>query len=264
MRNMPKYLFSVASKVLLIAVAFSVVCLPLRAETSFSKLKEKAERFYAYQEWDSALAMYELMLMQQPSDLPTLSLAIALYGLKGEEEKQLQLVELSQQKGIALNDLFSTVKKEAFRLGKPEIYENLLLKIKEKQPWLKRSINLQLIKYYDSRNNAPKMISISDSLLAVNPDDVYTLSIKARGHILLSEIEPGVAAYRKILELDKDNMEALLNIGIVSYNEVKQKRLPLDSPTAVEARSCLQRAYSLKPTQFLKHIIGELTPQPAE
>lgn len=156
------------------------------------------------------------------------------------------------------------MKTEAFRLGKPDIYENLLLKIKEKQPWLKRSINLQLIKYYDSRNNAPKMISISDSLLTVNPDDIYTLSIKARGHILLSEIEPGVSAYRQILELDKDNMEALLNIGIVRYNEVKQKQLPLDSPTAAEARSCLQQAYSQKPTQFLKRIIGELTPQPAE
>ena len=108
------------------------------------------------------------------------------------------------------------------------------------------------------------MISISDSLLTVNPDDIYTLSIKARGHILLSEIEPGVSAYRQILELDKDNMEALLNIGIVRYNEVKQKQLPLDSPTAAEARSCLQQAYSQKPTQFLKRIIGELTPQPAE
>lgn len=59
-------------------------------------------------------------------------------------------------------------------------------------------------------------------------------------------------------------MEALLNIGIVRYNEVKQKQLPLDSPTAAEARSCLQQAYSQKPTQFLKRIIGELTPQPAE
>lgn len=196
--------------------------------------------------------------------MPTISLALALYGLKGDEEKQIQLVELSQQKGIALNNLFENVKTEAFRLGKPDIYENLLLKIKEKQPWLKRSINLQLIKYYDSRNNAPKMISISDSLLTVNPDDIYTLSIKARGHILLSEIEPGVSAYRQILELDKDNMEALLNIGIVRYNEVKQKQLPLDSPTAAEARSCLQQAYSQKPTQFLKRIIGELTPQPVE
>lgn len=262
MRNMQKYLFSVLGKFFLIAAVFSVTCQPLQAETSFSKLKEKAERFYAYQEWDSALAMYELML--QPTDLPTISLALALYGLKGDEEKQIQLVELSQQKGIALNDLFENVKTEAFRLGKPDIYENLLLKIKEKQPWLKRSINLQLIKYYDSRNNAPKMISISDSLLTVNPDDIYTLSIKARGHILLSEIEPGVSAYRQILELDKDNMEALLNIGIVRYNEVKQKQLPLDSPTAAEARSCLQQAYSQKPTQFLKRIIGELTPQPAE
>lgn len=237
-----------------VAVVF-VSLFPLCAETEFSVLEEKAGRFYAYREWASALAMYELMLMQQPADTCTYGRAITVQGVLDDAQGQLRMVEQTQGNGIPLDSVFATVRKEAFALGKPKIYERLLLLVRDAQPWLKRSIDIRLINYYDSRNNAPRMVELGDSLLAVNGGDVPVLHIKARGLMLQGRHEAAMETYRQVLAIDGNDVDALLNIGVYYCMQVESGQVPLASPEADEARRCLSKAYAMKPAPYLARLL---------
>ena len=227
-------------------------------EIDFDALKGKAERFYRHQEWASALAMYELMLMRKPADVPTYSHAITVNGVLDKPDSQLRLIEQTQQNGIALDTLFGLVKKEAFALGEPAVYERMLTMVKTHQPWLKRGIDLKLLQYYDSRNNAPLMVSLADTLLMASPSDVGILQVKARGYMLQNDFARATLVYDKILEIEPDNLDVNINQGVYCYAEVERRRLTRNSPEAVKALKCLEKAYSIKATPYLKELIGKL------
>ena len=226
----------------------------------FDRLDDKARRFYAHEEWESALAMYELMLMERPADCPTYSHAITVNGVLRRPDRQMKLVEQTEHNGISLDSLFSRVRTEAYALGKPAVYEELLVLIKKNQPWLRRSVDLRLIHYYDSRNDVPNMLALGDSLLSVNPDDVYSLGVKARAHLLSGDLEGCVATNKRLLRVDSLNFKALLDVGMIRFRQFDRERLSLDSPEAAEAREYLQRAFAVQPTPYVKELLARLKP----
>ena len=138
-----------------VVLTFFGAAIGLMSATPYATLATRAERFYTFGEWESAAAMYELMLAERSDDVRVYARSIVVSGMLGRSDEQIAVVEQSQSAGIALVDIFALVKKDAYSLCHPEIYERLLLTIKECQPWLRRSINVRLSEYYDSRNNAP-------------------------------------------------------------------------------------------------------------
>lgn len=133
-----------------------------------------------------------------------------------------------------------------------------MILVKEKQPWLKRNINIRLARLYDSRNNAEKMIEMSDTLLAVNPDDPSMLRIKARGYMLLDRYDEAVAVYKRIIGLNPKDVDAMLNIGVYYFSEFDTRKPAHSSPEADEARKYLGMAYRLNPTEHLRSMLDRL------
>lgn len=134
------------------------------------------------------------------------------------------LLEATQRYALPLDSLFDEVRISAFEIGRPAILEDFMILVKEKQPWLKRNINIRLARLYDSRNNAEKMIEMSDTLLAVNPDDPSMLRIKARGYMLLDRYDEAVAVYKRIIGLNPKDVDAMLNIGVYYFSEFDTRK----------------------------------------
>lgn len=245
--NLKKYLAIIA--VLLLATSNAV---------ARESMREKADRYYKYEEWEAAVSAYQKVLADNPTDMRAYGRSTVICGMLGLPDKQVEILERTQSYGLPLIDLFAEVRKSAFEIGKPEILENFMLLVMERQPWLKRNIELRLLQYYDFRNDAPRMIALSDSLLAVNPRDPSTLRVKARGYMLEGNYGIAEKTYLQLLALRPDDFDAILNIGIIYYSEVETRKLPSTSPEAAEARKYLEKAFQMRPTEHLRQLIARL------
>lgn len=230
------------------------------AVMDYVKLSEKAERFVHFQEWNSANAMYMLMLDQRPMESQLYSKAIVTSGLIDDEKLQLDLLERTQKNGIPLDSIFSGVRNFSFEVGESQEYEQFLKLVKDSHSWLSRPINVRLLDYYNFRNDATNMVSIGKELLGATPNDVGYLGVLARGYMLMGDFENAVITYEQILSIDNNNYDALIAMGnyyYVMWKEAEGTRSQMTS-TKVKAQEYLQKAYNLCPTPFVEAKLTEL------
>lgn len=227
----------------------------------YDKLAAKAERFLQFQEWNSAHAMYILMINERQSEPKPYSRAIVMSGLMKDEQSQVNLLENTQKRGIPLDSIFSEVNSFSLEIGESQEYERFLRLVKCKQPWMARHINIRLLKYYDFRNDASNMVAVANELLAVTPNDVNYLLTAARGYLLLGDFDKGELAYRKILTIDSDNYDALLGLGNYYYVlwKTPNGNLSQVNDCKVNAIKYLRKAYDVNPTPFIAQTIKELS-----
>lgn len=241
------------------AILMLAVCsLTAMAEVPLTVIREKADRFYSYQEWANALAMLRAIIERCPDDMQAYGRSVAVNGVINNTEEQIYLLEKTQQNGLSLDRLFQEVQTSAFEIGHPGIVEGFMILVKTRQPWLKRNINLRLAHYYNYRNNAEKMIAMSDSLLSVNPDDASMLRIKARGNMLIDNYPQAIVLYKRVIELSPDDVDAMLHIGVYFYTKFEQEKLSTTSREADEARKYLSMANHLQPTAYLQRMLDRL------
>lgn len=237
-----------------------LACGRVNAVMDYGKLSAKADRFVHFQEWNSANAMYMLMLDQRPMESQLYSKAIVTSGLINDEKLQLDLLERTQKNGIPLDSIFSGVRNFSFEVGESQEYEQFLKLVKVSHSWLSRPINVRLLEFYDFRNDATNMVSVGKELLVATPDDIGYLDVVARGYMLMGDFENGVGAYNKILSIDDENYDALIAMGIYFYVMWKESEGTRSQMTSikVQAQEYLQKAYNLRPTPFVKAKLTEL------
>ncbi len=254
-----KVIFS-KNNVLLVLFLLLLTAFPanLFAETDYNVLKNKAERFFQYEEWHSAIAMYQLMLMQRPAETDIYAKAITVTGILNDKKAQMTLIEKSQQNRVPLHALFPKIQKESFSVSEPQVYENFLLLMRDQQPWLKRGINLQLLKYYSMRNNAPQIIETADLILADIPTDAKVLREKAKGYFVSGDNENACKFYIESLKYDDKNFKANLFVGMHYYQKWQSQGQLLPSAVANTAAQYLNQAYSLKPTPEVRKYLDRL------
>ena len=188
----------------------------------YNAIAIKADRFYGFREWASASAMYELMLSERPDDTQTYARAIVAAGMNpADSVMQSSLIDRAIDNHIPFDSLFSAVEHESFALGKASLYEQFLLLVKDRQPWLARNIDAHLLSYYSFRRNPDKMIEMSQSMLKGLPDSIEFLTLLAQGYMYRGNIDEAIATYHRILTIAPDNYNAILEIGnyyLLRYN----------------------------------------------
>ena len=127
----------------------------------YGSVAVKAQRFFKYGEWPNAAAMYELMLEERPKVCDTYAHAIVTAGMRSMPDYEIALAEKAQANLVPLDSLLQGVRRVSFSLGQTSRYEHFLLLLKERQPWLGRSIDKQLLRYYLFRRNGPGIIRYS-------------------------------------------------------------------------------------------------------
>ncbi len=238
--------------VLLLFVAGAAVAF---AVSPYPQLELKANRFFNQREWAQAAATYDLMLDEKPGIPATYGKAIVAGTMAGDSTAALRLFHASTDNHIPFDSIFSHVRATSFELGRTDLYEHFLLSIKEQYPWMRRTINSYLLRYYAFRRDGANMVAYADIMLQGAPDNIDFMTTKAEGLMLMGDARGAIDIYRSIIGIAPDNYHTLLEIGNW-YAMQAEKSNPVDSADAKEASDYLLRAYGIKPTP---HVAATLT-----
>ncbi len=195
------------------------VALPVFADMPYQTALRKANDHFANEEWQEAIALYDLLLERRPSRVKTYVDAVVSSAMLNDSSLVMQYVIRSEKQGLSLDSLFSGVDVCSRAVGHSAIYEQVLLLVKREQPWFTRVVNNYLLGYYAFRHDAPKMVVIADELLAVMPNHIDYLKVKAEALLLMGAHEKVVEVQQSILQIDSLNFDANLFMG--SYYAVK-------------------------------------------
>lgn len=240
-------------KILLFILAVSALA---ASATDYEALCVKADRFFEQKEWPSAAAMLDLMLDRHPDVASTYGRAIVVAALRGDTVAEMELMNRSIINYVPFDSTFAAVRTVSFSLGKTNLYEDFLLRTKMSEPWLERTVDAYLMRYYTFRRNPAKMVEYSRLMLKGMPDNVDFLSILACGLMLGGNADGAVDTYRRILEIDPGNYDALLEIGNYHYLCWRGNN---DDRTALSmARAALSQAQSIRPTPYVSEELDEI------
>ncbi len=152
---MRKNLFNVENKRIIYVVTvlatlmYSLVSHAAVTSRDYQTVATKAARFFKYKDWSNAAAMYEIMLEDSAKVVDTYSHAIVTAAMRRLPDYEISLLERAQQQLIPVDSIYSGVRRVSFAMGQTSLYENFLMLVMDRQPWLKRSIE----KYYCPLNH---------------------------------------------------------------------------------------------------------------
>lgn len=221
----------------------------IAAVTNYDTLKTRADRFFTNNEWPSAAAYYTYMLEEHPKVADTYGRAIVSYMMTGDTIRPLDLVKKAMSHKVPLDSVLTSVRLYSYAKDSAEFYPRFLLSISRNERWLARPIDAMLMNYYQLRNDGPMIIKYADIMLAGLPNDTHFLLILAHGYMLTGDYVQATETWKKILKVDPDNYNALLQLAAYYAAD---NNMP-------EAIPYYERAFRLRPTPFVASILNKNT-----
>lgn len=240
--------------IILTAVVALTAVLPVGA-TEYNSLAVKAGRFYSYDEWASALAMYRLMLDARPDVADTYCHAIVAASMDSLPDEPTRLLGMALNARVPLDSIYNGVQRLAFEQGDASLYERFLEDVGQRYPWMRRNINARLLEYYTWRRDGHGMVEYALRMLDGMPDNIHFLTALADGYFALGQDREAVDAYNKVVAIAPSNYHALLVLGNYYYNRSRQDRF--DEESRVLARQYLERAQALHPTPHVAALLQD-------
>lgn len=242
---------------LIIFFAAIVILTTTGANSNYETIATRAARFFHYQEWASAGALYSIMLAEHPEVVSTYGHAIVAAGMLADTAKQADLTAFAFESHIPIDSLFSSVEKTSFSIGQTSLYEQYLLYTKSHTPWLTRIVDAKLMRYYSFRRDPKGMIEYSKIILAGNPNSLQFLYSLAQGYLLNNQTEEAIDVYKRILSIDDYSLEALLYLANYNLDLAESDPQALDKAIAYFTKAqkispsphidaSLSRLYALK------------------
>lgn len=239
---------------LFLAVAASVAPWRAAAVSPYGVLQERAERFFSQKEWTQASAVYDLMLDEKPGVAATYGRAIVANGIRGDHKAQVALMQKALDNHVPFDSVFSRVRQSSFELGRTRLYEQFLTQVRNAYPWMKRTIDGYLLRYYAYRKNGEMIDCYSRLMLDGAPGNVEFLTLLGEGCFLQNLPDKAVEAYEAVLAEAPDNYNALVTLG----NWYAQCAAGGDAQAVGLARDYLSRAYALYPTPYVAARLARL------
>ncbi len=202
----------------------------------------RADRYFSQNEWPSASAFYTLLLEQDKECTDIFGKAIVSSLMIPDTAAVLRFTNDAIDRHVPFKSLFGTVKSESFSIGLENAYENYLILVKDNYAWMTRTVDNSLMEYYTFRKDGKNMIKYASIMLEGLPESVNFLLILAQGYLLDGQTDKAVETYRKILDIDATNYDALLYLGNYYWN-INDK---------ATARTYFLKAYEIHPTPFVK------------
>lgn len=240
-----------------VRLIFALVCLSFVFPaakgqlTEYERLENKAERFFSNEEWASANAMYVLMLEQQPKNVTTYSHAVVANIMVGDTLQALDMVTRSMTYEVPLDSLLNDVRSTSFSIGRGDLYERYLLKIKDTYPWFSRVADNYLMQYYAFRQNGPELIKYAATMLEGLPENRNFMRMLAYGLMLTDKMAEAESEWLKIMSIYPNDYDTILDLA--NYYDVTDNR--------DEALKWMRRANALHKTPYVTSRISALDKQ---
>lgn len=213
------------------------------AETGddYKRLSEKAARYFENREWPNAKAMYTLMLDARPRVTGTYAHAIVADYMQADTVAAMGMLASAMDHAVPFDSLLADVQRVSMAAGSGTLYEDMLLRSRQQYPWMARTIDGSLLRYYNFRDNGPMIIRYAKVMLAGMPENTEFETLLARGYMLDGQPDQAAAVWQGLIARDPDNRNAFLNLA--NYFE------SIGRPA--EARPFFERAQQLHPTPYV-------------
>jgi hypothetical protein len=221
---------------------------------AYLALATKAERMFHYREWQSAAALYGMMIERRPHLADSYGHAIVAAGMTGDTLQQISLSRYAFSSHVPFDSLFQAVERVSFSIGQTSLYERYLIIVRSHQPWFARAIDAYLLRYYTFRRDAPGMIAYSLRMLDHVPYNLQFLYSLAQGYLFDGQADRAIETYLKIVSIDPTSTDALLYLANYYYD-----RRGAAPANADKALAYFRQAQSRKPTPYIDSRIAELT-----
>lgn len=184
-----------------------------QADADYRRMATKAARFFNEGEWLNANAMYTLMLDQRPDVASTYAHAVMTNVMLNDTAAVSRVIAQSMAHNVPIDTLLNDVHRLSTRAGIADLYERLLVSLRGQFPWMQRSLNSYLLKYYTYRDNGPEMVHYARLMLQGLPDSKEFNSILARGYMLTGQYDEAVKTWVHILAVHPEDYDTLLALG---------------------------------------------------
>lgn len=219
------------------------------AQVEYDRIERKASRFFDNEEWSSANAMYLLMLEQKPRVSQTYANAVVADIMAGDTIQALQLIPRAMEYEVPLDTLLNDVRNTSFSIGRGDLYENYLLRVKTEFPWLSRIADGYLLDYYSFRQNGPELVRYARTMLAGLPDSRKFLRLLAQGCLLTGHNDEALNAWMRVVKQDPRDYETILDIANY-YDACGESR---------QALKWMKKADAIHPTPYVTARIAVLS-----
>ena len=235
------------------AVLFGAAATTNNSKRNYNEIASRAERFFNYQEWASAGALYSIMLAEKPDVVDTYGHAIVAAGMLADTAKQADLTNFAMESHIPIDSLFMSVEKTSFSIGQTSLYEQYLLYTKSHTQWLTRIVDAHLMRYYTYRRDPQGMIEYSKKILAGNPNNLQFLYSLAQGYLHNNQTPEAIDTYLRILEVNPSELEALLYLANYYMTHAESDSNALD-----KAISYFSKAQEVSSTPYIDASLAKL------
>ena len=187
------------------------------------KIRNKANEHFSKKEWKEASEIYNVLINSEKSNISLYAPSIVSAGKCDNYNRVMDYITFSEKCGIPLDSVFKRTLTLSLKTRSTEVYENMLLTIKEKQPWLKNFINGYLLDFYNNRKNRQKTIDIANIIIETKPKNITDiLLIKAKALNDMGEINSAIVVMEEVLDIDSNNIDARLFLGNSYFSSAKQ------------------------------------------
>ena len=187
------------------------------------KIHNKANEHFERKEWKEASEIYNVLINSEKGNISLYAPSIISAGKCDNYNRVMDYITFSEKCGIPLDSVFKRTLTLSLKTRSTEVYENMLLTIKEKQPWLKNFINGYLLDFYNNRKNRQKTIDIANTILETKPKNTTEiLLIKAKALNDMGDINSAIIVMEEILDIDSNNIDARLFLGNYYFSSAKQ------------------------------------------
>lgn len=219
----------------------------IAAQTADKALADKADRAFVNREWAGASALYMLLSDKEPSaGLPYARLIVA-QEMRADTAGSAASIERALSHSVPLDSVLKPAREAAFSLSRPDLYENLLLRLQRSLPYLHRVIDIRLLRYYTLRRDPAKMADYSRRMLTGNPADTDAIATIADAAVMEGDTDAAIAAWERILAIDP-----------VNYNALAALANTLASTDPVRAAAYAERALAIRPNNALSALLRSL------
>ena len=242
----------------ILAILVTAVALTAIA-ADYGTAARKAARFFEFEEWASASAMYELMLSERPNDINTYASAIVAAYENADTTKALDLFTRAQRNLIPFDSLLSETRRVSFSIGDTRLYEDFLLRIQANNPDIARPIDNYLLQYYSYRHDNNNVVTYTEKLASSAPNKREFLLSQIDGLINVGNFSQARDVAKSIIDENPDDFDALVALGVVSshlMNETADKNEAADF--RLEAMAAFNLAYLIHPTPKIKQYLNDL------
>lgn len=256
------------------------------AAQNFDEMLNTANGYFFEKDYKTALTNYQKIVNTNVGDSIQRSWAYGYIGVCNQELKNLDQAVKGYRKSLLLGSPYANFYKNLLKIYKDKKdykgQEFVLLTQQKNLPHEYRKATKKLAYVYLNSKQFKKLLPVCDKLISWYPNKSKYIYFKAIAYHQMQQIDKAIAAYRKTLELNADDINSNNNLGMLLFIAANKKfDKAVDSyeaiakPTDADYQKCKQKlaiarkemlvaepyllkAYEQKATQQLKNTLHTL------